>query len=201
MAWADIAKAAINFGEDVMGGVSGNSKRYAATLGKRWLKSNMSTLQSGGSVPLLGDVMKQALKGDNKTAVMKTLDAAKKGLASKKNLSGKALKDAMHKADFTGVGDVLLAKNHAKHSLGYKLGDALGGGIRDSVRSFSHNKSLSTALKAGFTKTAKDGTTSIRAGRVAGAVMTAGVAGRVASGGGLYRDRYGRVNVPGVPFI
>ena len=200
MAWADIAKAAINFGEDVMGGVSGNSKRYAATLGKRWLKSNMSTLQSGGSVPLLGDAMKKALKGDNGKSVMKTLDAAKAGL-QKKGITGKALSKAMHNKDFTGVGDVLLAKNHSKHSLGYKLGDALGGGIRDSVRSFSHNKSLSTALKAGFTKTAKDGTTSIRAGRVAGAVMTAGVAGRIASGGGLYRDRYGRVNVPGVPFI
>ena len=37
--------------------------------------------------------------------------------------------------------------------------------------------------------------------RVAGTAVTAGVAGRVATGGGIYRDRYGNVNVPGVPFI
>ena len=37
--------------------------------------------------------------------------------------------------------------------------------------------------------------------KVAGTVATAGIAGRVATGGGLYRDRYGNVNVPGVPFI
>lgn len=37
--------------------------------------------------------------------------------------------------------------------------------------------------------------------KVAGTAATIGVAGRVASGGGLYRDRYGNVNVPGLPFI
>lgn len=37
--------------------------------------------------------------------------------------------------------------------------------------------------------------------KVAGTAATIGVAGRVATGGGLYRDRYGNVNVPGLPFI
>lgn len=37
--------------------------------------------------------------------------------------------------------------------------------------------------------------------KVAGTMATVGIAGRVATGGGLYRDRYGNVNVPGVPFI
>ena len=37
--------------------------------------------------------------------------------------------------------------------------------------------------------------------KIAGTVATASIAGRVATGGGLYRDRYGNVNVPGVPFI
>lgn len=37
--------------------------------------------------------------------------------------------------------------------------------------------------------------------KIAGTAATIGVAGRVASGGGLYRDRYGNVNVPGLPFI
>lgn len=37
--------------------------------------------------------------------------------------------------------------------------------------------------------------------KVAGTAATIGIAGRVATGGGLYRDRYGNVNVPGLPFI
>ena len=193
MAWADIARTAINFGQDVMAGVSGNTKRYAAQLGKRALKSNMSAMQ-------LGQGMFDALSDEGKK---KFGDASKKAMANmaKKGITGKQAQKLLHNKDFTGIGDQLLVNAHKNKQLGYKLGDALGGGIRDSVRSFSHNKSLSTALKAGFTKAGADGKMQVRAGRVAGAVVAAGTVGRVASGGGLYRDRYGRVNVPGVPFI
>ena len=195
MSWGDVAKSIINFGEDVMAGVSGNTKRYAATLGKRALKSNMSAQQ-------LRAGMEGALKGE---AAQKFKDASQKAVANyMKNNKGATLKQAqkaMHKADFTGIGDQLLVNAHKNKQLGYKLGDALGGGFRDAAKTLKNGKGFSNALKAGFTKTGADGKMQVRAGRVAGAVVTAGVAGRVASGGGLYRDRYGRVNVPGVPFI
>ena len=192
MAWADIAKTAINFGQDVMAGVSGNTKRYAAQLGKRALKSNMSAMQ-------LGQGMFDALSDEGKK---KFGDASKKAMANmaKKGITGKQAQKLLHNKDFTGIGDQLLVNAHKNKQLGYKLGDALGGGARDAVKTLKNGQGLSNALKAGFTKQV-NGQTQIRAGRVAGAVMTAGVAGRVASGGGLYRDRYGRVNVPGVPFI
>lgn len=194
MSWGDIAKTVINFGEDVMAGVSGNTKRYAATLGKRALKSNMSTqqLRTGMEKALSGDAAKKFQSSMNK--------AAANMMRQNKGMTLQAAKNALHKADFTGIGDQLLVNAHKNNQLGYKLGDALGGGFRDSFRTMKAGKGFSNALKAGFTKQV-NGQTQIRAGRVAGAVMTAGVAGRVASGGGLYRDRYGRVNVPGVPFI
>ena len=56
------------------------------------------------------------------------------------------------------------------------------------------------ALKAGFTKTV-NGESKVRMDRVAGAAVSASAVGRVATGGGLYRDRYGRTNIPGLPFI
>ena len=195
MAWADIAKTAINFGQDVMAGVSGNTKRYAAQLGKRALKSNMSAMQ-------LGQGMFDALSDEGKK---KFADASQKAITNyMKNNKGATLKQAqkaLHKADFTGIGDQLLVNAHKNKQLGYKLGDALGGGFRDAAKTLKNGKGFSNALKAGFTKTGADGKMQVRAGRVAGAVVAAGTVGRVASGGGLYRDRYGRVNVPGVPFI
>jgi hypothetical protein len=37
--------------------------------------------------------------------------------------------------------------------------------------------------------------------RAAGTFMTASAGARIASGGGLYKDRYGNPNLIGVPFI
>ena len=202
MAWADIAKTALAFGQDVMAGVSGNTKRYAAQLGKRYLNANMSTLQQQGA--------KATMKGLTKTLTNSLSDEGKKKVQDgivkatnqmmKKGMTGDAIGKALNNADFTGIADKLLVNEFKKGNVAYKLGDALGGGIRDTVRTLKNGKGFSDALKAGFTKQV-NGQTQIRAGRVAGAMFTAGVAGRVASGGGLYRDRYGRVNVPGVPFI
>ena len=58
------------------------------------------------------------------------------------------------------------------------------------------NRSVMNTIKAGHMT---NGNLDIK--KVAGTAATVGVAGRVATGGGLYRDRYGNVNVPGLPFI
>lgn len=42
---------------------------------------------------------------------------------------------------------------------------------------------------------------SLNARRIGGTFMTVSAAGRIASGGGLYKDRYGNPNLIGVPFI
>ena len=58
------------------------------------------------------------------------------------------------------------------------------------------NRSVINSIKAGHMT---NGNLDMK--KVAGTAATIGVAGRIATGGGLYRDRYGNVNVPGVPFI
>ena len=47
----------------------------------------------------------------------------------------------------------------------------------------------------------KVGEYSLDAKKIAGTYMGLSVAGRVVTGGGLYRDRNGNFNLPGVPFI
>lgn len=96
--------------------------------------------------------------------------------------------------------------------LGYKMGDFLGGGIRNSVKDY---KAADAAYQAGKTKNKasiikaiENGHTTIENGKrvingkaVAGTGVALSVGGRVATGGGLYRDRDGNVNLPGIPFI
>lgn len=75
-------------------------------------------------------------------------------------------------------------------------------GIADSARNYMNTRqsqrSLMGSIKAGHMNAAGTG---LDMKKVAGTAATVGVAGRVATGGGLYRDRYGNVNVPGLPFI
>ena len=58
------------------------------------------------------------------------------------------------------------------------------------------NRSVINSIKAGHMT---NGNLDMK--KVAGTAATIGVAGRVATGGGLYRDRYGNTNLPGIPFI
>ena len=58
------------------------------------------------------------------------------------------------------------------------------------------NRSVMKSIKAGHMT---NGNLDMK--KVAGTAATVGVAGRVVTGGGLYRDRYGNVNIPGLPFI
>ena len=85
----------------------------------------------------------------------------------------------------------------------YKAGSYLGNsfamkGITGSFRAYEgmENKTILGAIKAGHSVNGH-----LSAKRIAGTAFTAGVAGRVVTGGGLYRDRYGNFNLPGVPFI
>lgn len=81
-------------------------------------------------------------------------------------------------------------------------------GIADSARVYMNTpksgRSAMQAIKQGhmITKTINgEQVAQLSMGKVAGTAATVGVAGRVATGGGLYRDRYGNINVPGLPFI
>lgn len=81
-------------------------------------------------------------------------------------------------------------------NMAHKTGNFFGGGIRDTINATKKGESFGTAIKA-----AHSNGDSLSKAKIAGTAATVGVAGRIASGGGLYRDRYGNVNLPGVPFI
>jgi hypothetical protein len=81
-------------------------------------------------------------------------------------------------------------------TFGNKLGDAMIGGFRDTYSGLKAKQGVSQSLAAGFMDGDK-----VRMDRVAGGFVTASAAARIATGGGLYKDRNGSTNIIGVPFI
>lgn len=91
-----------------------------------------------------------------------------------------------------------------KGNLASSTGNFFGEGIRNSIKSYNKDNKIGLigAIEKGHSKYDSNlGKTRLSKAKMAGTFATVGVAGRVASGGGLYRDRYGNVNLPGVPFI
>lgn len=77
-----------------------------------------------------------------------------------------------------------------------KVGDAMVGGIRDAKEGIKAGQGISQALATGYMQGDK-----LRMDRVAGTFVGASAAARLATGGGLYKDRNGSTNIIGLPFI
>lgn len=77
-----------------------------------------------------------------------------------------------------------------------KVGDAVWGGVRDTSAAIKGGQGVSQALATGFKNGDK-----LRMDRVAGTFVGASAAARVATGGGLYKDRNGSTNIIGLPFL
>lgn len=190
----------VGFGRNVMAGMRGKSGKLAQEAGEKMLKSNMTENQ-----------IRSAIKAGGKAGNKKMGEAF---IKAADGMSNKVLAKGASQRLAKNMRYDVYGKAAVKSTLGYKIGDAIGGGYRGAYNSLKHGKNIKTALKAGFTRTegassfimngqkvTVPGKTVIRKDRVAGAIFGATVAGRVATGGGVLRDRYGRVNVPGVPFI
>lgn len=180
MSVGEIARTALKFGEDVINGMTGNTSSYVKKVEQKALKSNMTRAQIKAGV-------ENTLKASGKEILNKRYNAV-----NSKKVSNKVKNKALDKV----IGNAV-----AKNKLGYQIGDMVGGGFRDASRVFKSTKDMKQAVAAGFTTKGKDGKRVANIGRIAGAGFGVSVAGRVVSGGGLYRDRYGRVNAPGIPFI
>lgn len=216
-----LAMTAKNVGQDVMNGMRGDVKNFTKQYGQRILKSNMTEQQikelgTEGARNFINREAKKQLGDElfekiaNSPVKRAETNLLRKGIQPDKVVS------KMRGGEYgTAIEDRILGKHLAKDSLGFKIGDAVGGGVRDTYRSMKSGHNFKTALSAGFTQKVGGeaidygngviqkvgGKTQIRTGRVAGAAFGAGIVGRVVSGGGIYRDRYGRVNAPGIPFI
>ncbi len=69
-------------------------------------------------------------------------------------------------------------------TLANKVGDAVWGGVRDTAEGIKSGQSVSQALATGYMNGDK-----LKLDRVAGTFVGASAAARVATGGGLYKDR------------
>ena len=210
-----VANKVINVGKDVAYGMRGDYAGFTKEFGKKVLKSNMTEAQ-------IKDMTKKGFEAVSSSAANKKIirDAAASALGEKlgdpvkkkmidttvklgkKGLGEKQVYNIMKGGGWgQGVSDKMIGNALAKNNMAFKIGDAIGGGVRDTIRSKKMGHDFKTALNAGFTKAGENGVRQLRMDRVAGAAFGVGVASRVVTGGGLYRDRYGRVNAPGIPFI
>ena len=210
-----VANKVINIGKDVAYGMRGDYTGFTKEFGKKVLKSNMTEAQ-------IKDMTKKGFEAVSSSAANKKIirDAAAAALGEKlgdpvkkkmidttvklgkKGLGEKQVYNIMKGGGWgQGVSDKMIGNALAKNNMAFKIGDVIGGGVRDTIRSKKMGHDFKTALNAGFTKAGENGVRQLRMDRVAGAAFGVGVASRVVTGGGLYRDRYGRVNAPGVPFI
>ena len=77
------------------------------------------------------------------------------------------------------------------------FGDKYFGGITDTYKGTKAGDGFWNSLESAH----KNADGSLRWDRIAGTYAAAAVGSRVLSGGGLYKDKYGNTNLPGVPFI
>lgn len=70
-------------------------------------------------------------------------------------------------------------------------------GIRGTLAGLSSGKGFNEAVKEAYT-TAEGG---LNYKAIAGTYIGGSIAGRVATGGGIYKDRNGNSNLMGVPFV
>lgn len=87
--------------------------------------------------------------------------------------------------------------NRAFEKVPESVRDTFIGGISDSYKGIQDGQGIFEAI--GNAHKNNDGSINWR--RATGTFVTASAAARVATGGGLYKDRYGNPNLIGVPFI
>ena len=177
--------------------------------------SNLVTVEANGPVSqneicfiTVGDtkLMAEVIKVNGKNAAVRTA-------ANKLGKSVDEVSEAMAKGQKLNIGrgqvnlsnkKTIISKG-TKPTMGNIMGDAAIGGYRDAYRgaqsALKGGAGYKDAVKSGLNAGFKNADGTLNGARVAGAVVTAGVVGRVASGGGLYKDRYGNTNLIGVPFI
>lgn len=81
-------------------------------------------------------------------------------------------------------------------NFGNKTLNFFTGGITDTYQNVRNGQGIFEAIGNAHMKDGK-----VDLAKAAGTFMTVSAAGRIASGGGLYKDRYGNPNLIGVPFI
>lgn len=187
MAVGEMGKKAIQFGRDVAFGLRGSTVGWAEGIALPKLQANMS------------DVQKERIKKLGQKAFDLAIDKGKSKTAAKNAATTTKRR----------ISESLVARD----SLGYQVGNFLGSGPRGIYHGIKNKEKMNDVMKKTFTRNARN-----KAGKlvrddagnivkelntkaIAGTAITAGMAARIATGGGLYRDRNGDTNIPVIPFI
>jgi hypothetical protein len=188
MAVGGIAKKMLGFADEIAEGFSkgiGDAGTIKRSVNR--ISTNMTPRQQK-ALKAFGNSKGNASKAIDK-AVDYTVNTASKGGRVIRPKSG-------YTNNMVGIGNVKRVAGIQKPTMGNRIGDAVGGGIKDTYTSLKSGRTLGRSLSDAYMNGDK-----LRMDRVAGTFIGASTAARVATGGGLYKDRNGSTNIVGLPFI
>jgi hypothetical protein len=187
-----IGKKMLGFADEF---IEGASKGLNKNINVNSLKSNMTK----------GQLKNIKLKNGKNAAVRTAANKLGKSVDEVSEAMAKGQKINIGRGQVNLSNKKTIVSKGAKPTMGNIMGDAAIGGYRDAYRgaqsALKGGAGYKDAVKSGLNAGFKNADGTLNGARVAGSVVTAGVVGRVASGGGLYKDRYGNTNLIGVPFI
>lgn len=135
--------------------------------------------------------IKDSIKKANRAAMKAGKEAMEKARIKNPNLTNRELRNIRKSAQIEN------GFRSTKLTAGHKVGSFLGSGTRETIEHMKNKDNFGTALKKAHTTEAGR----IDAKKVAGTYIAASSVGRIASGGGLMKDKNGNSNLIGIPFI
>ena len=188
MAVGKLAKSVMGLADEFMEGAAkgiGDAGTIKASVNK--MKSNMTK----------GQIKKLKAFGKSKSNAGQAIAKSTQKLHQTSTIKNAVVRpNANFRKGLASVGDTVREKGIQNATLMNKVGDAVAGGFKDTYTGLKSGRGLTRSLSDAYMDGDK-----LRGGRVVGSFMAASAAGRIATGGGLYKDRNGSTNIIGVPFI
>lgn len=205
MAIGDIAKKMLGFADEMLEGASkgiGDAGSIKASVNK--ISSNMSKSQkkklakfgASASEATKRVSQSQAYFNNTKNAAVNAASKAGNTAEVKRISAAKGFKYTDNLKQNLKPTSLDRVKGIQNPTLGNRLGDAIGGGFKDTYTGLKAGAGLDQSLKAAYMNGDK-----LRMDRVAGSFIGASAGARIATGGGLFKDRNGNTNIIGLPFI
>ena len=202
-----LGRTMLGFADEVWEGMSkGVGDAASKKVGMTILKSNMSKQQKAALRNLRKGVGDQGQAASRAVAKSKTVFTNTKNESIKifNNLNRPDMANVVRNKKGIPAGRTLNRRGgtrvgSSRNTFGVRLGDAIGAGYREAYQG-AKTGGVKGATSA-FKKAHLNADGSLNKARVAGTFAATSVAARVATGGGLYKDRNGNNNIAGLPFI
>ncbi len=209
MAVGAIAKKMLGFADEIMeGAIKGVGDAGTIKASVNRMSSNISPHQAKRLAKFgkrtAGDAAEAVSKSNaymksTKKAYVNNLKKSGDPLNAKRlqNMKGMPMNPARKNHLTQAIGKTDRVAGITNPTIGNRLGDAFAGGVRDTMTGMKSGRGFTRSVTDAFT----DAQGKTRLDRVAGTFVGASAAARVATGGGLFKDRNGSTNIIGLPFI